>query len=57
MKFDIKDFNSALYVGLMRHFTPEQRKITQNEVEKLYIERGLYLRRAIIVRLMLSQRL
>ena len=36
MRFELKDLNSATYVAPMRHYTPEQRKIIQAEIEKLH---------------------
>ena len=36
MKLELKDPNSVSYVALIRHYTPEQRKIIQAEIEKLH---------------------
>ena len=36
MRLKLKDPNSAPYVAPMRHYTPEQRKIIQAEIEKLH---------------------
>ena len=36
MRLELKDPNSGPYVAPMRHYTPEQRKMIQTEIEKLY---------------------
>ena len=36
IKLEVKDLNSTPYVAPMRHYTPEQRKVTQAEIEKLH---------------------
>ena len=36
MRLELKDPNSAPFVTPMRHYTPEQRKMIQAEIEKLY---------------------
>ena len=36
MRLELKDPNSAPYVVPMRHYTPEQRKMIQAEIEKLH---------------------
>ena len=36
MGLELKDPNSAPYVAPMPHYTPEQRKMIQAEIEKLY---------------------
>ena len=36
MRLELKDPNSALYVAPIRHYTPEQRKMIQAEIEKLH---------------------
>ena len=41
MRFELKDPNSARYVALMRHYTPEQRKMIQAEFENLHNARAI----------------
>ena len=36
MSLELKDRNSAPYVAPMRHYTPEQRKMIQAEIERLH---------------------
>ena len=36
MRLELKDSNSAPYVAPMRHYTPEQRKMIQAEIENLH---------------------
>ena len=36
MRLELKDPNSAPNVAPMRHYTPEQRKMIQAEIEKLH---------------------
>ncbi|CAN0328520.1 unnamed protein product, partial [Ascophyllum nodosum] len=36
MRLELKNLNSAPYVSPMRHYTPEQRKVIQAEIEKLH---------------------
>ena len=36
MRLELKDPNSAPYVAPIRHYTSEQRKVIQAEIEKLH---------------------
>ena len=36
MRLELKDPNSALYVAPMRHYTTEQLKMIQTEIEKVH---------------------
>ena len=36
VRLELKDPNSAQYVAPMRHYTPEQRKMIQAEIENLH---------------------
>ena len=46
MRLELKDSVSVPYVAPMHHYTPEQRKLIQAEIEKYTRREQLYLRQA-----------